>query len=285
MADALNVKGRDIALCDLVPLNTRTIDLTTSRGYRKILCSIRSVGLIEPLCVFQEDGKYVILDGYLRYRACLELGLEKVPCIVYETKEAYTFNRMVNQLSGFEEARMLRKALEKLDETAIAEAFGLQTIRYRLSPMLIKKVHPEVVKAFAEDLISRNTAREFTYVTPERQAEIVREMRRTRDFSLRLLRALILKTDAAQRTPTGMKRITWSRNTAKQNTLVAALRNAEQQHDFYTRLYRQYTADLLKMVPYVRKILTTPKLATYMAEHHLKTLEQLKAIVLEPATP
>lgn len=130
MADTLNVKGRDVKLSDLVPRTTRRIDLKKSRGYRKILFSIKSVGLVEPLCVYEEDGKYIILDGYLRYKACMELGIEKVPCLTYAVKDAYTFNRMVNPLSGFQEVRMLRKALEKLDESDIAETFGLKTIRY-----------------------------------------------------------------------------------------------------------------------------------------------------------
>jgi ParB-like chromosome segregation protein Spo0J len=285
MADKPNIKGRDVKLCDLVPLNTRRIDLEKSRGYRKILCSVRSVGLIEPLCVYEEDGKYVILDGYLRYRACMELGLEKVPCIVHDVKEAYTFNRMVNQLSGFQEVKMLRKAMERLDESAIAEVFGLKTIRYRLSPVLLKRVHPDVAKAFAEDLISRNSAREFVHVTPDRQAEIVQEMRRIGDFSLKLLRALILKTDPAQRTPGMVARAGWCKDGAKRKELVSALREAEHQHDFYTTLYRQYTTDLLKMVPYVRKIVTNPKLTKYLAEHHPDIKADFSGIVLDAAAP
>lgn len=283
MADALNVKGQDIGLRDLVPLNTRRIDLANSRGYRKILCSIRAVGLIEPLCVYQEDGKFLILDGYLRYRACQELGIDTVPCIVYDVKEAYTFNRMVNQLSNYQEAKMLRRAMERLDESAIAEAFGLKTLRYRLPATLLKKMHPEVAKAFAEDLISRNSVPEFAHVKPERQAEIVREMRRTRDFSVRLLRASILKTDAEQRTPLGVKRMPWCRDAAKQKALVSALTDAKHDHDFYISLYRQYTADLLKMAAYVRKIVTSPKLAAYLEEHHPKTLADVKAIAMAPA--
>jgi len=282
MAGTLDVKGRDIEIAKLVPLNERRIGLEKSRGYRKILCSIRAVGLIEPLCVFEEDGHYVILDGYLRYLACKELGVTRVPCLVRGTKEAYTYNRMVNQLSGYQEMRMLRRALEKLGESEIAEVFGLRTIRYRLSPTLLKKVHPDVAKAFEEDLISRNAARDLACVKPERQAEIVREMRRTGEFSLKFIRAQVLKTDPQNLLPGALKRMAWTKDAARQKDLVESLREAEQQHDFYTGLYRQYTTDLVRMVPYVRMIVTNPRLAEYLSEHHPSVLQDFSSIVLEP---
>jgi ParB family transcriptional regulator, chromosome partitioning protein len=282
MAEPLEVEGRDVELPKLVPLNERHIHLQTSRGYRKILCSIRAVGLIEPLCVFEEDGRYVILDGYLRYMACKQLGMDRVPCLVHGTKEAYTYNRMVNQLSGYQEMRMLRRALQKLEESEVAEVFGLKTIRYRLSPTLLKKVHPDVGKAFEEDLISRNAARELACVKPERQAEIVREMRRAGEFALKFIRAQILKTDPEDRLPGALKRMAWTKDAVRQKELVESLREAEQKHDFYTGLYRQYTTDLLRMVPYVRAIITTPSLADYLDEHHPSVLSDFRGIVLEP---
>ena len=284
MAEALEVEGLDIELAKLVPLNERHIDLEKSRGYRKIFCSIRAVGLIEPLCVFEEDGRYVILDGYLRYMACKQLGMERVPCLAHGTKEAYTYNRMVNQLSGYQEMRMLRRALEKLGESEIAEVFGLKTIRYRLSPTLLKKVHPDVAKAFEEDLISRNAARELACVKPEKQAEIVREMRRNGEYSLKFIRAQILKTDPQDRLPGALKRMAWTKDAVRQKELVESLREAEQQHDFYTGLYRQYTTDLLRMVPYVRAIITNPRLAEYLDEHHASVLRDLNGIILEPVS-
>ena len=77
MADDMKAHG-----VDLVPLHERTLDLQTSRGFRKILASIKELGLIEPLCVYQQNGLHVILDGYLRYRACQQLGVHVLPCLV-----------------------------------------------------------------------------------------------------------------------------------------------------------------------------------------------------------
>ena len=73
-----------------------------------------------------------------RFLSCGELGYETVPCILYKDKEAYTFNRMVNNLSGFQEIKMMRKSLESLDEKTIADTFGMKSIRYRLAPKLVE---------------------------------------------------------------------------------------------------------------------------------------------------
>ncbi|MBV5332059.1 ParB N-terminal domain-containing protein, partial [bacterium] len=116
MNTPLNINGIDLPLAALKTLKDRErVNLKTHRGYLRLRASIQAVGLIEPLSVYAEGGSYVILDGYLRFLACKELRIESVPCIIYTEKDAYTFNRMVNRLSGFQEMRMLRKSLETLD--------------------------------------------------------------------------------------------------------------------------------------------------------------------------
>ena len=81
------------------------------------------------MCIYAENDDHIILDGYLRLLACRELDYKTVPCILYKDKEAYTFNRMVNNLSGFQEIKMMRKSLESLDEKTIADTFGMRSIR------------------------------------------------------------------------------------------------------------------------------------------------------------
>ena len=290
MSSNPNINGVDIPLTALEPMREReNINTKTHKGFLRILSSIQSIGLIEPLCVFPENGGYVILDGYLRFLACGELGIEAVPCIVYEDKEAYTFNRMVNRLSGYQEMRMLRKSLETLDEQTIADTFGMKTIRYRLAPTLVEQLHPKVAEAFEQDLLGKTAAMEMACVKPPRQAEMIKEMKRVNDFSPAFIRALILKTPPELRNPKRNPRKSWSEDKTRRKELVARLEEAEKQHDFYTGLYRQYSADLLKMALYVRKIITTPDIQAHLESHHANALAELQQIVLEtqpsPATP
>lgn len=280
MNTSLQVNGLDIPLSALTPLKEReALNTKTHKGFIRIRSSIQALGLIEPLSVYPEGDAYVILDGYLRFRACQELNISTVPCMVYKDKEAYTFNRMVNRLSGYQEMRMLRKSLETLDEQTIADVFGMRTIRHRLAPKLLEQLHPKTAAAFEADLLGRIAAVEMSCVKPERQAEMLAEMKRVNDYSPTFVRALILKTPPELRKPNRNPRKPWSEEKTKRRDLVRRLEEAEKQHDFYTGLYRQYSADLLKMALYVRKVITTPDIATYLQTHHETTLKELSEIV------
>ena len=281
MTDKPIVNGEDIPVDQLRPLRERNINLETHKGYQKILSSIPVIGLIEPLCVYKEEGGYVILDGYLRHQAFLELGIPVVPCIVYANKEAYTFNRMVNRLSAYQEMRMLRKSLETLDEPTIATVFGMRSIRHRLAPNLVQQLHPKVAEAFEGEVLGKTAAGEMACVVPDRQVEMLKEMKRTGDYGPAFIRALILKTPPEQRNPNRNPRKSWSQEATKKRDMVARLEEASRQHDFYTNLYRQYSTDLMKMSLYVRRLITHPSLQPYLEQKHVDTLASLREVVLE----
>lgn len=283
MSKPFQVDGIDVSLATLKPLRERpSLNTEKHRGYRRILSSIRKIGLIEPLCVFSENDEYIILDGYLRFLACGELGYETVPCILYKDKEAYTFNRMVNNLSGFQEIKMMRKSLESLDEKTIADTFGMKSIRYRLAPKLVEQLHPQVAYAFEKDWLGKTAAMEMSCVKPPRQAEMLKEMKRVNDYTPAFIRALVLKTPPEQRNPNRNPRSNRKKqDREKRLALVDRLEEAERQHDFYTKLYRQYSADLLKMSLYIRKVITTPKIREYLERHHQSVLSEMNVIVME----
>lgn len=273
--------GLDIPIEELVPLNIRDASYKNSRGYRKILATIKAVGLIQPLAVYPDNGRYILLNGYLRYKACEELGIATIPCRIFQEKDAYTFNRMVNPLSGFQEMRMLRKSLDRLDEKTVADALGLKSIRYRLAPTLLKQLHPQVAKAYENEIIGRIGVKEITSVLPDRQVEILKEMKTAHNFSLSFLRALILGTPNQQKNPNRAVRKAWSRDPSKRESLVERMDEAARQHDFYSSLYRRYSTDLLKMCLYVRQLITNADLSAYLEGKHPEIFNNLKGIVLE----
>jgi ParB family transcriptional regulator, chromosome partitioning protein len=165
-----NVTGADVPIVQLTPLRTRTIH---KKNYNKLLANIKTVGLIEPLCVCQEGKQYFILDGYIRYTVFLELGIDTVPCLVLPSRDLYTPNRQVNHLSPREENRMLRKALEKLDERTIAQAFGVESLESRLKTSIYRELHPQVAAELESNHLTQAIARELAFVQPKRQLEIV----------------------------------------------------------------------------------------------------------------
>lgn len=176
----------------------------------------------------------------------------------------------------------MRKSLESLDEQTIADTFGLKNIRYRLAPTLVQQLHPSVAQAFEKELMGKTAALEMLCVKPERQAEMLKEMKRVNDFTPAFIRALILKTPTELRDPNRNPR----QNKKKQDRekrleLVDRLEEAEKQHEFYTGLYRQYTADLLKVSLYARKIITTPAIREYFEAQHPSAFGDISEIVME----
>jgi ParB family transcriptional regulator, chromosome partitioning protein len=277
----MQTQGEDVLIELLVPLKERDINLKTHRGFNKILSSIKAIGLIEPLCVYKENGKYIILDGFLRFKACQLLDVKTIPCMCYRDKEAYTFNRMVNKLSASQESRMLRNSLRTLDEKTVASVFGIKSLKNRLGMNILPELHPKVLKVLDKELMSRHCATELTYVSQERQLEILSEMDKSNDYSISLCRAMIIKTPSHHRNSHKVHKRAWRPESQKKQELVSKLEAIGKRYDFYTTLYRQYSTDLLRLSVYVRKLITNEQIRSHIANTTPEILERFESIVFE----
>ena len=52
------------------------------------------------------------------------------------------------------------------------------------------------------------------------------------------------------------KRNPWNKSAQRKSDLLKKLAEAEKKHDFYSRLYKQYTIDLLRLAIYARALST-----------------------------
>lgn len=281
MGTPIEVQGKDIPIEMLEPLKERDINFEKHRGFNKILSTIQTVGLVEPLCVYNENGSYIILDGYLRYKAFQQLGVELVPCQIRQSKEAYTYNRMVNNLSAVQQSRMLRQSLGTLDKKTIEEAFGIKSIQYRLATTVLKNLHPNVIKAVDKTLMSRRCATELTYVNRERQLQILKEMNRTKDYSISFARALVIQTPTEMRSQNKKRKKPWTSSSEKKKQLVKKLEEVEKRYDFYSNLYRQYSVDLLKICAYTRKVITNVNIKSHLENNFPEISERFERIIFE----
>lgn len=102
----------------------------------------------------------------------------------------------------------------------------------------------------------------------QRQAEILAIMERHKDYSLSFARALIIKTPAKQRNRDKKETRPWAGATEKKNELVSKLEEIQRRYDFYASLYRQYSADLLKLCIYVRTLITNERVKAFIADKH-----------------
>ncbi len=87
--------------------------------------SIKESGLIQPLVVREKQGRYELIAGERRLRACRLAGFDKVPAVIKDVTdtEAYTLALIENiqreDLNPVEEALAYRKLL---DDTAASQA-------------------------------------------------------------------------------------------------------------------------------------------------------------------
>jgi ParB-like chromosome segregation protein Spo0J len=56
---------------------------------QELVESIKTIGLINPITVIQQKDSYQIITGQRRFEAIKELGWQKIPCIIAESKDAY----------------------------------------------------------------------------------------------------------------------------------------------------------------------------------------------------
>jgi hypothetical protein len=275
---AAEPKGLDILIGELKPIHERKC---RRDHFRRILASIQVVGLIEPLCVYKEKDHYSILDGVLRHKACIELKINSVPCLVFKTKEAYSFNRMVNRLSAVQEHRMLMKALKTLDKKTVSRALGVSAINTRLRNSLLIRLHPETSKALDNGKIQVSCAETLAFVKPERQQTILKEMTKTGDMSAAFARALVMRTPVQLRAKLGTRQKTPWNQEDKKKLLVASFNETVQRYDFFAKLYQQYAIDLMKLYIYVRKLLTNERARAFIESSHPEILKLFNTIIFK----
>jgi ParB/RepB/Spo0J family partition protein len=93
-----------------------------AESYPKLVESIRAKGILEPLKVMpdpEQEGHFILVDGYHRWRAAGDLGIEEVPCEVWDIspEEAKVRGLQLNYLRGQPVPRRLAELVHDLNRT------------------------------------------------------------------------------------------------------------------------------------------------------------------------
>ncbi len=91
-------------------------------SYPKLVESIREKGILEPLKVMpdpEQADHFILVDGYHRWRAAGDLGIEEVPCEVWDItpEEAKVRGLQLNYLRGQPVPRRLAELVHDLNRT------------------------------------------------------------------------------------------------------------------------------------------------------------------------
>ncbi|MGN6644537.1 MAG: plasmid partitioning protein RepB C-terminal domain-containing protein [Verrucomicrobiota bacterium] len=199
---AFEMRRIRLALADILPVRQFKDPQNNIKRYRTIRASIKEVGLIEPLMVYPQkgaSGKYLLLDGHLRYFVLKELGQGEAECLVAKEDEGFTYNARVNRLNPIAEHRMIIKAVNNgVKPERIAAALNLTVQDVKASMTLLDGIHAEAADTLKDKTVSPKAIRLLRKVTAVRQIEMAELMVSANNFTAGYAEALVFGTPKDQ---------------------------------------------------------------------------------------
>jgi ParB family transcriptional regulator, chromosome partitioning protein len=157
----------EIPLDSITPNPRQPREVFDEDALSELVTSIKEVGLLQPVVVRQLGaGRYELIMGERRWRACREAGLEAIPAIVRDTDDekllldALLENLHRAQLNPLEEAAAYDQLLQDFDCTHDQLADRIGRSRPQVSNTLrLLKLSPRVQNRVAAGVLSAGHAR------------------------------------------------------------------------------------------------------------------------------
>lgn len=197
---AFAVELMQIPLDKILPSRRLPGTVPSSVKFRQIVCSIQSVGVIEPLSVTRandSEGQYLLLDGHVRLLAMQELGMATAPCLLAVDDESYTYNSRINRLSTIQETRMLQAAVAKgVSRDHLAETLNIDVSSLLKKLKLLEGICPEAVELLKDQQFSPEISRVLRKMKATRQVECLDLMLSANSLTVNYAEALLAATPA-----------------------------------------------------------------------------------------
>lgn len=267
---------------DILPVR-QIKDVEKEAGrYRAIVTSIKEVGLIEPLMVHPQKGvpgKYLLLDGHVRYQALKELGHTEADCLVSTEDESYTYNARVSRLNPIQEHKMITRAVQNgVRPERIAAALDLPLVSVRATLSLLDGINEEAADLLKDKGICAKAIRMLKRVTAVRQIEIAELMVSVNNYTAPYAEGLVLATPKDQlvnreepKAKKGMSAEDIGRMEEEMGALERDLKAAE-------RTYGENVLSLTVCLAYVKRLLENPKVVRFLSGNHREILGALDAM-------
>jgi ParB-like chromosome segregation protein Spo0J len=272
-----------LPLSALLPLKVVSEATKRSSKYRQIAKSIGEVGIIEPLVVApstDRDGRYLLLDGHMRYSVLTDLSIPEVRCLLANDDEAYTYNKRVSRLATIQEHLMIVRAIERgVSEEKLAKALNLDIKSIKRRRTLLDGICPEIIEELKDKSVSAKTFEILRKMRPTRQIEAAELMRTAGNYSASYSNALLaatrqvdlVKSDEPKRVA-GMTAEQMARMEREMEKVQLDLKAVE----------AGYGEDVLQLViaaGYLSKLTRNPGIKRYLGQHHPEILAEFHAII------
>jgi len=272
-----------LRLTDITPLKDLNPRVRVTAKYKQIAASLKHVGLIEPIVVFQAaDQKYWILDGTLRYDILKAEGaVSEVQCLLATDDESYNYNKRVNYLPPIAEHAMILKALANgVTEVRIAEALDVDVAAIRKKRRLLDGICEEVAEMLKDTRVTSDGFAVLRKMKPLRQLYAAEMMVASNNYSTRFARGLlaVTKPDGLVDPSQAYKRP--HRTTANQQSVME--QGSDALLEDIKMVQKSYTGDLLSLTiaaAYITRMLENVRVERHLLKHHPDILQAIREIL------
>lgn len=251
--------------------------------YRRIVASVREVGIIEPLVVFPQkdaEDQFILLDGHIRLDILKEEGQKTVDCLIALDDESFTYNHKVNRLSAIQEHFMLMQAVKNgVSEEAIAAALNVDVAKIREKKNLLVGICSEAVQLLRGKPANAGTLRQLRKAKPMRQIEMAELMRASNNFSVAYAKCLVAATPQEQlieseqaKDVDGLSSADMARMEREMESLSGDFKQIEES-------YGKNVLNLVIVVGYLKKLLDNARVVRYLAGNYAELLTEFQKTV------
>ena len=146
---------------------------------KSLAASIRENGLIQPIVVREENGRYEIIAGERRFRACKYLGKQDIEATIVTKDDEESANMALienmqrEDLSAIEEAIAMKRIMESRH---ITQAEMAKELGYRQSTIANKlrllRLPDDIQKAIASGIITERHGRALLKVDEDKAEDV-----------------------------------------------------------------------------------------------------------------
>ncbi len=183
--DDISVDIKQVAIRQISPNPGQPRDFVVNKSFEELVGSIKQCGILQPLVVRRKDDEdFEIIAGERRYRAALEVGIDKLPVVIRNVKNqtegfelALIENIQREDLTSLEEARAYRYLLDdcKISQDKLAKHLG-KSRSHIANTVRLLALDESVQELLENGSISSSHARTLVALEPARQRALAKKI-------------------------------------------------------------------------------------------------------------
>ena len=183
-------------------------DTILREGLEELANSIKQVGILKPIRVFERNGRYEIEDGHRRYLAAKMAELPTIPCLVIDSPEKERdlkklhANLFSEELTPIELSRTLHHLIDEYGYTQEELARLMGKSQGRISQILsLTRLPEDIIEAMEDRKISEHVGRALGQITDDAKRKYYLRYAIDGGATIDTVRGWVAREKAAEKAP------------------------------------------------------------------------------------